>query len=184
MDQFDFSRLDAPKGEVSGTQTLAMFKMGVERHKQGDLRSAVAVYEEVLKRDPGNAEAQHFLGLAAHQSGQSAVGVELISKAIALKPDVAAMHGNRALARLAVQDPEGALADFDRAIDLDPALPGPLSQGRGNALAEPGPQRRCCRELRPGAGPLHPDSAGIHSDRGNALPLKGPGPPGRRPGRL
>ena len=117
MDEFDFSRLDglrneAPNQASQAKETLAMFQMGLDRHKSGDLRSAASVYEEVLRRDPKNAEALHLLGLVAYQAGQPVPAIDFMSQAIALSPEAAPMYGNRGLALAAAGRQEEALADF------------------------------------------------------------------------
>ena len=135
MEEFDFSRLDAPR-ESAGSkakETLAIFQMGLDRHKSGDLRSAAAVYEEVLRRDPANAEALHLLGLVAYQAGQPQPAIDFMSRAIAINPKAAPMYGNRGLALAAAGRFEDALADYDQAIALQPDLAEP-HQNRGAAL--------------------------------------------------
>lgn len=173
VDEFDFSRLDSPPEPPPKSvapppvnELLAIFQAGLDRHRQGDLSSALAIYGEVLKRDPENHDALHLLGLATHQSGRSAEGVALISRGIALNPKSEAMFSNRAAAQLALGRHAEALADFDRAIALKPELPEAY-QGRGNALqALKRPDEAVASYDK--ALALRPLNPGAQSDKGNA----------------
>jgi tetratricopeptide (TPR) repeat protein len=78
-------------------------------HQGGDLAGAARLYQAVLSRDANHADACHLLGVLRHQQGQHAQGVELISKAVALRPGVPAFHANLAEAYR-------ALGQFDRAV--------------------------------------------------------------------
>ncbi|MGZ6015376.1 MAG: tetratricopeptide repeat protein [Phenylobacterium sp.] len=135
VEEFDFSRLDASANEAASTakETLAMFQIGLDRHKSGDLKSAAAVYQEVLRRDPENAEAQHLLGLVAYQAGQPEPAIGFISRAIEINPKSAPMYGNRGLALAAAGKFEAAIKDYEQAIALNPVLAAPY-QNRGAAL--------------------------------------------------
>ena len=175
VEEFDFSRLDAapekpakPAGqEALAKETLAMFQMGLDRHKSGDLRSAAAVYEEVLRRDPRNAEALHLLGLVAYQAGQPAPAIDFMSQAIAINPKAAAMYGNRGLALAAAGRHAEALADYDQAIGLQPQL-AEVHHNRAVALHALGrPEEAITGFGR--ALDLNPRNAGALNDRGAAL---------------
>src|SRR5258708_14669426 len=109
----------------------------VALHKAGRLDEAERVYRAVLAREPGNADALHLLGLLVTQRGDPASGVELIRRAIAIRPDAAAFHNNlgKALSDSGQQD--AALASHRRAVELD----GRYAEGHynlGTALAAAG----------------------------------------------
>jgi tetratricopeptide (TPR) repeat protein len=65
-------------------------------HRQGALAAAARAYQDLLAVDPEHADALHLLGVLAHQRGDSAQAVELIHRAIGLRPSVAAYHANLA----------------------------------------------------------------------------------------
>lgn len=175
MDEFDFSRLDAVREETAkaaakereAKDTLAMFQMGLDRHKSGDLRSAAAIYEEVLRRDPNNAEALHLLGLVAYQAGQPQPAIDFMSQALAINPKAAAVYGNRGLALAAAGRQEDALADYDQAIALQPQLAA-VHHNRGGSLQALGRHDEAVasydRALELNAG-----NAGVLNDRGGSL---------------
>src|SRR5258708_18840404 len=88
-------------------------------HKAGRLAEAERVHCAVVAREPGIADALHLLGLLVTLRGDPASGVELIRRAIAIRPDAAAFHNNlgKALSDSGRQD--AALASHRRAVELD-----------------------------------------------------------------
>jgi tetratricopeptide (TPR) repeat protein len=80
----------------------------IELHEAGRLDAAVIYYEQALSQDQENAVALHLLGVLKHQRGDHLRAVELIGRAIALRPSVAAFHANLAEAYR-------SLGQFDRA---------------------------------------------------------------------
>ena len=63
--------------------------------KKGEFAAAKLVYEEIRKPDPKNAVALQLSGVLASQVGQQEISVNLLSRAIALKPDYADAFYNR-----------------------------------------------------------------------------------------
>jgi tetratricopeptide (TPR) repeat protein len=82
---------------------------GFRLHQAGDLPGAARAYQSVLSRDPNQADGCHLLGVVRHQQRQHAQAIELIGKAVALRPGVPAFHANLAEAYR-------ALGQFDRAV--------------------------------------------------------------------
>ena len=62
-------------------------------HRSGDLDRAAALYQRVLDRTPGNADALHMLGLVAGARGQSERAIDLIVKALKAKRPAPRYHG-------------------------------------------------------------------------------------------
>jgi tetratricopeptide (TPR) repeat protein len=87
-------------------------------HQAGELVAAARGYQAVLVRDPNHADAAHLLGVVFHQQGQSAKAIELISKAVALRPSVAAFHANLAEAYRATGQFERAAGCCRTALQL------------------------------------------------------------------
>jgi tetratricopeptide (TPR) repeat protein len=71
-------------------------KTALGLHASGRLNEASAIYEQILKEDALQVDAMHLLGVVALQKGNLARAVDLISKAIVLKPDEASFHSNLA----------------------------------------------------------------------------------------
>ena len=72
----------------------AILDAALAKHQSGALVQARALYTRILERNPEHADALHFLGLIAHETGQQAAAAELIRKAIANNPSVASYHNN------------------------------------------------------------------------------------------
>ncbi len=53
-------------------------------HERGDLETAKRAYEDIIAFDDQCSDAWHLLGVLHHQTGQSAIAVELILKALGL----------------------------------------------------------------------------------------------------
>ena len=71
--------------------------------------SAAQLYRKVLAEEEENVDALHLMGVLHHQRGEHARAVELIGRAVALRPNVPAFHVNLAEAYR-------AQGQFDRAI--------------------------------------------------------------------
>src|SRR5262249_45404836 len=118
---------DRPMDIVSVLQNAAGL------HREGRLHEAEALYRAVLFWDPGQFDALHLLGYLEHQKGRPAAGLELIDRAIAINPSIAAAPSNRALILLGLKRPEDALLSCNRALTLRPENIEALSN-RGIAL--------------------------------------------------
>ena len=175
VDEFDFSRLDTIRQDAdarsSAIELQAMFRIALERHKMGDLRSASAIYEKVLEHEPQNAEALHLLGLVAHQSGQPQPAIDYMSRAISINPNSAVMYSNRGRALAAAGQFEAALADYDQAAVLQPDL-AQLDQSRAAALQGLGRLDEALESFDR-ALELTPAQADVLSDRGALLRAMG-----------
>ena len=110
-----------PQAENLATVALqAKFERGMALHQQGKLADAERIYREVLQQRSQHFGALHLLGVIAFQTRHPERAVELIGKAIALKPDYAEAYSNRGIALRDLKRPADALASFDQAIALGP----------------------------------------------------------------
>ena len=89
-------------------------------HQAGRLEEAEAGYRKVLSVAPRHADANHFLGLIAHQFEHFSAAAELIAIAIKEKPGVAAYHYNLGLALQRLELWEEAGAAFTQALNIEP----------------------------------------------------------------
>ncbi len=83
------------------------------------MQQAKTIYEEILRADPRNFDALYLIGVLAMGSGNPAIAVELIDRAIAVNDRNAAAHFNRATALQQLGKLDAALAGYDRAIALE-----------------------------------------------------------------
>ena len=71
-------------------QTLTVQKaigLAVQHHNAGRLSQAESVYQKILQTDPNQPVALHLRGVIAHQVGKNDKAVDLITRALAIKPD-------------------------------------------------------------------------------------------------
>jgi predicted O-linked N-acetylglucosamine transferase (SPINDLY family) len=93
-----------------------------KHHRNGRLKEAERIYIRILKTNPNQPDALHLLGILAIQTGEPDVAVELIGRAIGIKPNAAAFHDNLADAFAALGRPAEALAARQKAVSLDKRL--------------------------------------------------------------
>ena len=73
-------------------------QIAVEHHRSGRLSQAEAIYQEILRVDPGNADALHLSGCIAHQCGSTELAIQRIRRAIAAKPFEPSYHNSLGIA--------------------------------------------------------------------------------------
>jgi tetratricopeptide (TPR) repeat protein len=95
-------------------------------HRSGRLDEAASLYGDVLASEPENAEALHWFGMLHLQAGDPAAAVELIGRAVVLRPDAHLYHGNLAEACRAAGDHERAAESCRAALRLWPDYPEAL----------------------------------------------------------
>ena len=72
------------------------FAEAIAHHRAGRLDLAEAGYRTILASSPQHADALHLLGVIAHQRGNHARAVELIGRAISLRPNEPSFASNLA----------------------------------------------------------------------------------------
>ena len=68
--------------------------LAVQHQTAGRLPQAESIYQQILQNDPNQLVALHLLGVIAHQVRKNDTAVDLITKALAIKPDYAEAHSN------------------------------------------------------------------------------------------
>ena len=100
----------APRSPYPSESTIQdELSTALRHHQSGQLEQAARIYQSILERQPDHADALHLLGVVALQQGNPQRAVELIGRAIAVNPSVAAFHCNLAEAYR-------ALGELDRAV--------------------------------------------------------------------
>jgi predicted TPR repeat methyltransferase len=102
-------------------------EMAVQFHRQGWLEPAEEFYRAVLKLEPEEPNALHYLGVLLHQTGQSEAAVDLVGAAIERRPDWADAHNNLGNVLKELNRPEEAAAAYARAAALAPDNPAILN---------------------------------------------------------
>ena len=154
-------------GNVKPADVSVLIQNGIQHHNSGKFTDAETCYRRVLEIDPENPDANHLLGLIAHQMGESEAAILLISKAIRLKPDDAAYYENLAKIQLELGKLDDAVANFHQAQSFGPedaethAYIGNLYEEQGRLLEAVKSYRR--------AVAIKPDFAEVHYNLGIAL---------------
>jgi protein O-GlcNAc transferase len=92
----------------------------LQHHNAGRFSQAEAIYRQILEYHPQCADALHWLGVIAQQSGDLQTAVARIREALTLKPAYAEAHYNLGFALQAQGQLEAAAASYDRAIAFKP----------------------------------------------------------------
>ena len=103
----------------------------------GQVEGAIQLYTRILEQAPNHVDALHFLGLAQFQLGDREAAVDLIKRAIALKPDFAGAHNNLGNVLKCLERFADAAQAYHRVIELEPE----------NAEANYSLDRRCGVDL-------------------------------------
>jgi tetratricopeptide (TPR) repeat protein len=86
----------------------------------GDLAGAARAFEQALRIDPSQSEATHELGIIHAQLGRIEAALDLLRRAIALRPDDSLAHFNHAKTLDQLRRENQALAGYDMALRLRP----------------------------------------------------------------
>jgi tetratricopeptide (TPR) repeat protein len=97
----------------------ATLRQALALHQAGRLKEAEARYRQALAEQPGDPNTLHLLGLVAHQSGRHEDAVELIGRAIAIRPRPAFWY-NLAQVHLARSDAAAAEEALRQTIAIAP----------------------------------------------------------------
>jgi tetratricopeptide (TPR) repeat protein len=116
---------------MSGPSIRQQLEEGVRFHNAGKYKEAEAIYNQVLRQDPGNFDALHLLGVMAQQIGRHQLSVDLIRKAIAARPNIPDFHVSLGLALLALKLNDESIEAFANALKLQPNHPVALQQIAG-----------------------------------------------------
>jgi tetratricopeptide (TPR) repeat protein len=134
---------------------------------EGRLVEAEALCRRALEAKPDLAEAEHLLGVIAHQNGKLADAIEHVRRAVKLAPQAALFHANLGeMLRLAGR-PKLAADEARRAIEIDPNMAAAHSN-LGVALYELKQYDEAAAAHRRAIA-VKPDFYEAHSNLGNAL---------------
>jgi tetratricopeptide (TPR) repeat protein len=92
----------------------------IAQHKQGDVRTALAVYERICRREPDNPLILRYLGLAKFQLGEREAGLECLKRATTLAPKDAATWSDLGRMHAILGNIQQAIACFRQAVTADP----------------------------------------------------------------
>ncbi len=142
-------------------------QQAVEYHRQGKFARAEELYRQILRTEPGHADALHLLGVIYGQTGRFAKAQELIERAIARRPNEAGFQNSLGNVLAQQGKKEQAVACFRRVSQLAPDFVE-VHNNLGNALYDLGRLEEavaCYRHVLR----LRPDFFDAHNNLGNAL---------------
>jgi len=119
---------------MAAVESESALREAVTLHRAGRLAAAEPRYLAILSGEPQHFDALHLLGVVRQQQGRDADAVELIDRALALRPDDAAALSNRGRSLRALGRAHEALASCERALRLKPEF-ADAHNNRGLALA-------------------------------------------------
>lgn len=96
------------------------FESAVQLHRQGDAKSAIPMYEEVLTEFPNEAEVLYLLGTAQLQTGNFQDAIANFNKTLTQKPDATDALNNLGIAYKAIGDLDNAVKTLERAAESAP----------------------------------------------------------------
>jgi tetratricopeptide (TPR) repeat protein len=100
---------------------LELGREGGRAYKNGDLKRAQAIFEQLVAADPNSSEAQAALGAVLVSRGQDSDALVHLDRALQLNPEELSAYVNRGEAYLKLGRRAEAEADLKKAIALDPA---------------------------------------------------------------
>ena len=106
--------------QVKPTTRSRLLAAAVDHQRSGRFRQAEAIYRQILRHEPNNANANQLLGLLAHQAGDNGAAVTSIGKAIAANPQSALYRFNLGVVLTANGDVDAAVESYRQALALKP----------------------------------------------------------------
>jgi tetratricopeptide (TPR) repeat protein len=143
----------------------------IAHHQRGELEPAERIYRAILSEQPEDPEALQLLGVVLLQRGHPQQAIQLIERAIALVPSIAAYHANLAEAYRAVGQAQHAIACLQIALRLQPVYPQ-AANGLGSLLMQLGRPAEAAEMFRRAV--QQESTFGLaHNNLGNAYRLLG-----------
>jgi predicted TPR repeat methyltransferase len=100
-------------------EIYSTLKEAVALHQRCELAAAEAAYERVLRAEPDQGDALHFLGVLKHQWGRNDEALELIRRAIDVLPGHAVIQNNLGNVLQDLGALEDAIAAYRAAVAAD-----------------------------------------------------------------
>jgi tetratricopeptide (TPR) repeat protein len=144
-----------------------MLTSAIAMHQEGRLGQAAALYHTILLQEQENAVALHLLGVLHHQQGDHARAIDLIGRAVAIRPTRPEFHANLAEAYRAMGQLDRAAGCCRSALGLWPDYPE-AHCNLGLALQGLGKRAEAIDHFRQ-ALQLRSDFAAAHNNLGIAL---------------
>lgn len=107
---------------MGGENRTARLEQAIELHQAGRQAEAEAIYLRLLREQPNDADALHFLGLLRAHESRDLEAIELMQRSLKILPNNPHAWNNLANLLLAVGHEDEAEVAYTRATDLNPDL--------------------------------------------------------------
>jgi tetratricopeptide (TPR) repeat protein len=104
---------------TASVDVSAQLRSALQHHQAGQLPQAEVLYRQILEAVPNHPDALHLSGLLAHQAGRLDLAIDLISKAIRIKPS-GPMYYNLGVSLQAQGKLDAAIESYRSALALKP----------------------------------------------------------------
>lgn len=145
----------------------AQLQKAIIRENSGDLAGAMAEYQKVVRRDPGNIDALFLLGRGHCQQGDFEPGAQAFRKIIKLRPGHAPAHTLLGMVLFRLGKMQDALDNLECALAADPQFELALAN-KGDVLTEVGRHSEAVREYDKALA-INAGNVAVLCNRGNAL---------------
>ncbi len=112
--------------ESSAATTREVLASAIALHQRGQLEEAERVYLGVLEAEENNPDALHYLGVMRHQQGRSLLAIDLVRRAIDIRPDYVDALNNLGNIYQQLGGPDDAAKAYKMALELRPDHPEAL----------------------------------------------------------
>ena len=174
--------LDSPAPHLkigpSPKDALGYVRRGDMRGQYGDLAGAVADYLRAVKLDPTSVPASklesayHNCGIVRFELGAYAAAIADLSHAIELKPNDQDLFNDRGVAKWNQGDIEGAIADYNQSIAINPKTAARAYRNRALLKSSKGDKDGAITDYNQ-AIELEPKNANAYNKRGELKHAKG-----------
>lgn len=114
--------------QASGAQFVqTLLEEACQHHKVGKLAEAEALYRKILAINPNHPDGLHLLGLIASQTGHQDTAIELVKKAMQVRPGIHLFHNTLGNIFAKIGRPEEAIEEYKKAIAINPQYAGSLN---------------------------------------------------------
>ena len=90
------------------------------QYQSGEWAPALTAFDALLEQGIRDGNLIHDRAVCLFQLGRKKEALEQLDAAVALEPDNPYRYSSRAWIRAALKDVDGAIADYRKALDLDP----------------------------------------------------------------
>jgi tetratricopeptide (TPR) repeat protein len=107
----------------------ALYYVAVVACQEGQYQQGIALARRAIENGPPQARVHNLLGQAHDRLDRPLEAIKSYDAAIAIDPDLAEAHGNRAAIMTTAGFPDEALKSFDRALALNPNATDWINRG-------------------------------------------------------